>query len=253
MTGDPLTPLRKVGTYPDGATCVVEGCSAKVRGRGWCESHWRRWKTHGDPLAGRPSRTVARALDHDDGTRTCSVCQIRRPLDGFPLDRRGTLGRRSHCKTCHSTRAKVRYAADDNVREQYVSRRRDREHADPAAAQAYRREQYERHRDQRIAEASDHTHRRRARQVGASSDKGITVRALVARDGDACHYCSRTMDPSPGDRTYRPRRATIEHVLPLARGGHHVWSNVVLACWACNLSKNRLTVDEWQAAVAAGT
>lgn len=31
--------------------CKIEGCGKASRARGWCGKHWRRWKTHGDPLA----------------------------------------------------------------------------------------------------------------------------------------------------------------------------------------------------------
>jgi hypothetical protein len=30
-------------------TCSIEGCDRPVRGRGWCQMHWRRWRKHGNP------------------------------------------------------------------------------------------------------------------------------------------------------------------------------------------------------------
>lgn len=33
--------------------CAVEGCGRPVHGRGWCNSHYRRWKRRGDPGAAR--------------------------------------------------------------------------------------------------------------------------------------------------------------------------------------------------------
>lgn len=39
--------------------CSIDGCENKHDARGYCKSHWRRWKRHGDPLAkgvrGRPA------------------------------------------------------------------------------------------------------------------------------------------------------------------------------------------------------
>ena len=33
------------------AACSIEGCSGKVRARGWCWKHYCRWRDHGDPNA----------------------------------------------------------------------------------------------------------------------------------------------------------------------------------------------------------
>lgn len=35
-------------------TCSIEGCGKPAKGRGWCASHWWRWKNHGDPEALKP-------------------------------------------------------------------------------------------------------------------------------------------------------------------------------------------------------
>ena len=36
--------------------CSVESCERKTYARGWCKSHYERWRKHGDPLAGRKLR-----------------------------------------------------------------------------------------------------------------------------------------------------------------------------------------------------
>lgn len=48
-----------------------------------------------------------------------------------------------------------------------------------------------------------------------------------------CYWCGR------------PRIATIEHLLPLSRGGRHELDNVQAACWECNNLKNSRTVEEY--------
>lgn len=35
--------------------CSIDGCGKKVASRGWCESHYQRWRKHGDPMGGRHS------------------------------------------------------------------------------------------------------------------------------------------------------------------------------------------------------
>lgn len=58
-----------------------------------------------------------------------------------------------------------------------------------------------------------------------------------------CHWCKHPMER----RNSKSRRfATIEHLLPLAKGGADDPSNCVLACFLCNNRRGdaRLTPDE---------
>ncbi len=59
----------------------------------------------------------------------------------------------------------------------------------------------------------------------------LSRRALFARDGGRCVYCS-----APA--------ASIDHVLPRSRGGAHAWENVVSACHKCNHAKADKTLKE---------
>lgn len=57
--------------------CSSEGCNgdASRGGRGFCSSHWHRWKRYGDPLKGRPPLN----LDHGP---LCSIEDCGRPYYG---------------------------------------------------------------------------------------------------------------------------------------------------------------------------
>ena len=50
-----------------------------------------------------------------------------------------------------------------------------------------------------------------------------------------CHYCGK---PVP------PERITMDHVVPVARGGRSTKGNIVPACPACNKSTKALTPAE---------
>ena len=54
-----------------------------------------------------------------------------------------------------------------------------------------------------------------------------TVRRLFAEAGE-CHYCRLPMTP---------REKTMDHVVPLSKGGLHGVGNVAIACLRCNVSK----------------
>ncbi len=53
-----------------------------------------------------------------------------------------------------------------------------------------------------------------------------------------CHYCGQ---PTP------PAQLTMDHIVPLARGGKSTKGNVVPACKPCNTKKKQLLPMEWEA------
>jgi 5-methylcytosine-specific restriction endonuclease McrA len=59
--------------------------------------------------------------------------------------------------------------------------------------------------------------------------------AILAQAGGHCHYCGKETN------------LTVDHVIPLSKGGKHSRDNVVAACLHCNDSKKDKTVEEWNA------
>lgn len=59
----------------------------------------------------------------------------------------------------------------------------------------------------------------------------LTRRAIFARDGGRCVYCT-----APA--------TSIDHVIPRSRGGVTSWENVVCSCVPCNLRKGGRTPEE---------
>jgi len=84
-----------------------------------------------------------------------------------------------------------------------------------------------------------HSHARRAHRLGLGNTK-VTLAYLIERDkgrcqATACHFRSRKV-ATLGTRG--PRRPSMDHIIPLSRGGMHALANVQLAHYRCNLSKN---------------
>lgn len=66
------------------------------------------------------------------------------------------------------------------------------------------------------------------------------------RASGICHYCRRR---------FPARALTMDHIVPIVRGGHSRKSNLVPCCKACNSSKKYLLPSEWREyldALAAG-
>lgn len=88
--------------------------------------------------------------------------------------------------------------------------------------------------------AQEANHRRRARKLGARHER-VDMRLVWKRDGGICWICETPVDPDAGPRD-RMRRS-IDHVIPLARGGWHAMDNVALAHLRCNISKRDKILD----------
>lgn len=72
--------------------------------------------------------------------------------------------------------------------------------------------------------------------------KGDPIDALhvFERDEWMCGVCQEKIDPKRRGQDWM--RATIDHVLPLSKGGAHVYSNVVAAHYICNSMKADMVV-----------
>lgn len=92
-------------------------------------------------------------------------------------------------------------------------------------------------RGHRVAKA-----KRRAVERGASADNIDPIR-VFDRDGWRCHLCGRKT-PRELRGTYEPGAPELDHVVPLALGGGHTWSNVRCSCRACNGAKGATAVGQ---------
>jgi len=58
---------------------------------------------------------------------------------------------------------------------------------------------------------------------------------IYLRDGNRCQYCGKRFSTS---------ELSLDHVVPLSRGGVSSWENVVCACLPCNVRKGSRLPDE---------
>lgn len=83
--------------------------------------------------------------------------------------------------------------------------------------------------------ATDHKHRVK-RNLAVENSEGLTasqIEKIYEVYDNHCAYC------------YSKKNLTLDHFEPLARGGKHEISNMVLACKKCNCSKNAKFFEEW--------
>jgi hypothetical protein len=78
-------------------------------------------------------------------------------------------------------------------------------------------------------------HRRRARQRGVVSHN-INPLDIFNRDGWKCGICGKPVDPAVAYPD--PMSVSLDHVVPIAKGGPHVASNLQCSHMGCNSSKS---------------
>ncbi len=106
---------------------------------------------------------------------------------------------------------------------------------------------YVKERDKRLAWARDYQRknpdvpqrakRKRKARMAGSGILHISKRdwlRLVNRHQGKCFYCQEV------------RVMTMDHVIPISRGGRHSIGNIVPACKRCNSSKRARTIMEWR-------
>lgn len=94
-------------------------------------------------------------------------------------------------------------------------------------------------------------HRIRARRYGVEY-RAIDPSAIYERDGWRCQLCGDKVETWVNGKI-NPKGATLDHIVPMARGGSHTEDNVQCACWACNVAKGAGSAnDQLRLAVEGG-
>lgn len=75
----------------------------------------------------------------------------------------------------------------------------------------------------------------RVRRNGVEREP-INKFAVFARDGWHCSYC-RVSTPRELSGSYLPNAPELDHIVPISKGGAHLYSNVCLSCRYCNQKK----------------
>lgn len=105
-----------------------------------------------------------------------------------------------------------------------------------------------RRRDYRAASRQSGTyigsdHRKRARKYNVDYEP-IQPRYIYERDNWTCHLCGERVHKSHPKDGYDPLGPSLDHIIPMSKGGAHIKSNVALAHFICNSIKSDGAVGE---------
>ena len=80
--------------------------------------------------------------------------------------------------------------------------------------------------------------RRRALKYGVDFDETIYRESVFKIDLGKCYLCQVETHLEHINEGYEPNLATVDHVIPISKGGPHTWQNVRNCCLKCNITKH---------------
>jgi len=80
--------------------------------------------------------------------------------------------------------------------------------------------------------------RRRALKYGVSFDETITRKLVFEKDNGQCYLCKIETHLENSKDSYQPKLSTVDHIIPISKGGSHTWDNVRNCCLKCNFTKH---------------
>ncbi len=162
-------------------------------------------------------------------SKRCSRCHCDLSLDSFRPTTDGSRGGKSAaCRQCEKQWHAEHY---QRVREKHLARAKEWYEANREGVAATRAAWWRDNADRASEVRRECNARRRARLMGARVGP-IDLDALPFND------CSLCGDPIEADlRWPHPMSKSVDHVIPLARGGAHVQDNLQWTHLRCNLSK----------------
>lgn len=105
------------------------------------------------------------------------------------------------------------------------------------------REEHKKLMDKKRRGKHSDNHLERAKKLGLPAERGVTLKKLYERDGGVCQICGLACIYSGNGLS--DLYPSIDHIIPMSKGGGHTWTNVQLAHRICNSVKSAKRGEEW--------
>lgn len=198
-------------------TCSEEGCNTLIHSKGLCQNHYRQAARRARGLqkpGAKPDASKPRSRWNPNSNKALSEMHV--PLE---REKRYLYAETPVCRKCG------RRIEGDNARPRTE---KGREHQVTCRACTQ--------------EAMARSDRQRKRlQKNAPRDSRIALDFLIDIHGPECFWCERVT--VTGVRTKEGR--SIEHIVPVSKGGDETLGNCVIACKSCNSRKHDKDIDVW--------
>lgn len=171
--------------------------------------------------------------------RTCIACNQVKSLENFKVNK-------TKCHSCYQEYHKnYQRKYRESNREKESARSRELYQINKSHILERKRKSYRKNRAANIARKlawqkanpelcrlSSQKRRAKQKQNGVFE---VTIKEAQKLLSGSCFYCNQSS-----------KNLTLDHIIPIAKGGRHSIGNLVAACKPCNSSKNDKLLMEWK-------
>lgn len=193
--------------------------------------------------------------------KRCTCCEQEKPTSEFGKCSKLPDGLNIYCRDCNRAKSQEWRAAN---RERNNESQRNRYHADTEKSRTYKREEARRNREQRKAyavkrraenydrvleiERASRTRNKEKNRPAKNARQQIRNRKVQGATHIIAAKDLRRLYSQPCAECGTMQNLSIDHIIPLSRGGSHSVGNMMTLCRSCNASKNARTIMEWRQA-----
>lgn len=177
-------------------------------------------------------------------TKLCKHCNTVKPIEELTKDKRSKDGHTSTCKKCVSEKAKAKYDQQkakqrrDKTKE-YMSEYLKKYYLEVTKPnkKKFRLENPIKRQSQAEKAVIKRLNKQKRRAMQKDSDVTYIKQKELLDSAKKCYWC--------GINFTKYIIKTIDHYVPIAKGGKHSIDNIVVACKSCNSSKQAKAPEDF--------
>lgn len=171
--------------------------------------------------------------------KICTVCGIEKPISEFFRQKRVACGRQPKCKTCDKF-ARKEWQQRNPIKSREQSKRYREVHPDRAKLSTanWRKENKEKYTESLLEWRRENHYnaitnsKKKAKKYNSPGEfSAAEWIALIEKYDNTCLRCGEVGN------------VTIDHVIPLSKGGRNSIDNIQPLCLSCNSKKQTKTID----------